>query len=847
MGLAGFEQPGFFFGLIVPNFRAMSLIDSFRSLPIAAIVPEVRELLASQNTVILHAPPGAGKSTLLPLTLLEEKWLDGKKIVMLEPRRLAASSIAYRMSDMLERPIGHTVGYRIRFDNKVSENTRLEVVTEGILSRMIHRDNALEEVGIVIFDEFHERSIYSDLGLALCREIQQILRPDLRILIMSATLETDPLSRLLSAPVIKSEGKIYPVKIKYQGENDTRFIPEMCVQTILKAYKENTGDILVFLPGQGEIKKAAALLKEKRLDLKTHLLYGQLPHAKQQAAIRPDPSGKRKVVLATSLAETSLTIEGVQVVIDCGFTRSSRFDPNTSLTRLVTTPVSQDAADQRAGRAGRLGPGVCYRLWSKATQHQLAPFRTPEILEADLSVLVLELAKWGAKDVSQLAWLTPPPKGAVSQALELLEELGALENGKITAHGEKIYRLPCHPRISHMLLMSQSDGLETLATDIAAILEEKDPLDEASGLDINKRVEYLRRYRQRPFKRKRLEKIEKIAETYRKILQIKADNGLFDPLASGLLLAHAYPEKIASARPGNQAQFQLANGKIASMSHRDDLAHSPWIAIAQMDDREKMGKIFLAATLDPKDLKPLIRKMEKIIWDSKNGRLIAQEVWKIGQIVLQSLPLKNPDREKTKAALLSAVKSEGRQLLNFSNEVEQWQNRVLSLRRWNGALQWPDVSTETLLGNCEEWLTSYLEDIKSAEDFRRLDLLKILSYSLPYEQSLELEKLVPTSIEVPSGSRIKLEYGNHGEPPILAVRLQELFGLAETPTVNEGKVPVVIHLLSPGFKQVQVTTDLASFWNNAYHDVRKDLKRRYPKHYWPDNPREAEAVRGVKR
>nr|MBI1229746.1 ATP-dependent helicase HrpB [Cytophagales bacterium] len=814
--------------------------------PIHDALPEVIKLLEDQNTLILHAPPGAGKSTILPLHLLGQSWLGKKKILMLEPRRLAASSIAHRMAGLLGEQVGDRVGYRIRFDTRISTKTTLEVITEGILSRLIQQDNELADIGLIIFDEFHERSIHSDLGLALCREIQQILRPDLRILIMSATLETDSLSNLLLAPVVSSPGRQYPVNIIYLGGTDPYLLPELCTQAIRRALNETEGDILVFLPGKAEILKTAEMLKRAHPGLAVYPLYGQLPHGKQQAAILPHPAGKRKVVLATSIAETSLTIEGVQVVIDSGYTRSSRFDPKSGLSRLVTLPVTKDAADQRAGRAGRLGPGTCYRLWTTATQHNLQAFRTPEILETDLTALVLELTKWGATAIQSLTWITPPPKASIHQAFETLEAIGALEAGRITAHGKAVHALPCHPRIAHMLLKGVDTNLAELATDVAAVLEEKDPLDQASSLDLTLRVEFLRRYRRDNMNHKAVEKIEKVAAVYRRLLQVSQENVPVDPYAVGLLLAYAYPERIASSRPGNQAQFQLANGKIAAMDRRDDLSHQPWLAIAQLDDREKLGKIFSAAPLNPKDLKPMVKQREKISWDSKKGGIIAIEEWRIGQIVLQSTPLKNPDKATLKAEVLRAVKDEGQHLLNFSPDVITWQNRVNFVRQNNPHEAWPDVSSSTLLQTPDEWLSMYLEAVRTVEDLRKIDLFSVLESILSYEMGNRLNQLAPAYLEVPSGSKIPIQYQDSG-PPILAARLQELFGLLETPKINTGKTPVLIHLLSPGFKPVQVTSDLRSFWSSTYHEVKKELKRRYPKHYWPEDPFVATAVSGVRR
>ncbi|PIQ21720.1 MAG: ATP-dependent helicase HrpB, partial [Cytophagales bacterium CG18_big_fil_WC_8_21_14_2_50_42_9] len=604
-------------------------------LPVREIIPEVKEQLAARNTLIVQAPPGAGKSTLLPLALLEEPWLGNQKIIMLEPRRLAARTIAERMAFLLGEELGQTVGYRIRFENRTSAETRIEVVTEGILTRMLHSSNDLAGVGLVIFDEFHERSIHADVAMALSREAQRTRRSDLRLLVMSATLDMPTLSGLLSAPVVQSQGRQYPVDLIYTGDLDEALLPDLTARTVQRALREKTGDVLVFLPGEGDIKKVETILRRQlSRDIVIHPLFGMLPPNKQYAAIMPDRQGKRKVVLATSIAETSLTIEGVSVVVDSGYGKTSRFDPNSGLSRLETVRISKDTADQRAGRAGRLGPGTAYRLWTEATHARLAPHRTPEILEADLASLVLDLASWGIIDINQLTWLSPPPKAALLQATETLHQLNALEHGRITEHGRKMHALPTHPRIAHMLLAAEESNQLILATDIAALLEERDPLPREAGIDINLRIEALRRFRKENVGGKGLKKIEKIAAQYRRMFEITPDNGPLDPYETGVLLAYCYPERIACARPGNNAQFQLANGNYAQAGHRDDLAHDPWLAVANLDARQGMGKIFLASPLNPKDLAPLVKKQETITWDTTDGELTASMDMRIGSIVL---------------------------------------------------------------------------------------------------------------------------------------------------------------------------------------------------------------------
>lgn len=815
-------------------------------LPIVDILGEVKAKLAEENTLIVHAPPGAGKSTLLPLALLEEAWVKGQKIIMLEPRRLAAKSIAMRMSELLGEKVGETIGYRIRFETNVSDQTKIEVVTEGILTRMLHGDNSLEGVGLVIFDEFHERSIHADVALALCRESQQILRPDLKILVMSATLNMPQLIQSLKAPVVESEGRQYPVEIIHVGDQDQFLIPEMTANTIVKAFKAHEGDILVFLPGQGEITKCADLIKPKLRGFAIHPLYGQLPYNKQKAAILPDRDGRRKVVLATNIAETSLTIEGVKIVVDTGFGRTMKWDPKSGLSRLETVQISKDSADQRAGRAGRLSPGVCYRMWSKATDGRLQEHRTPEILESDLSGLALDLASWGVMDPLSLTWLSPPPRGAWQAAVQTLHELEALENGRITEHGKAVHRLPCHPRLAHMMLMAEEEDLVLLAADVAALLEERDPLGKEAGIDINNRIEALRTHRRENRKGGRFDRIEKIAESYRQLFDAEADNDHFDPYETGLLITHAFPERIAHNRPGNNAQFKLANGRIAMAGHRDDLAHEQWLAIANLDARDGLGKIFLAAPLNPKDLAPRVKEVEVIEWDTEDGGLNASKDLRIGSIVLKSVPLPDPDPSRLKEAVINAIKKEGKTLLDWNENVEQLQNRVKSVSKWLSASDWPDYSTDTLLMTNEEWLEPYLNDVKKPHELKKINLVEVLTHAMDYEQQQTLNRLAPARMEVPSGSSIQIMYRDNGEAPVLAARIQELFGMAETPTVNEGKTPMLIHLLSPGFKPVQVTSDLKNFWNETYFEVRKDLKGRYPKHHWPDDPWTAEAVRGVK-
>lgn len=825
----------------------MPLDDKHTDLPIASVITELKQKLKDNNTLVLNASPGAGKSTYLPITLLDEPWLKGKKILLLEPRRLAVQTIAARLASLLNESVGQTVGYRIRLESKISQQTQLEVITEGILTRRLLQDNALEDVGLVIFDEFHERNIHSDVALALCREAQQILRPDLRILVMSATLNMPELCALLQAPSVVCEGRQYPVEIKYLQAPDLSVLSDYTAQITQQAAQEQKGDILVFLPGEADIKRTQDILQRSLPDFAIHPLYGMLPPQEQFRAIFPHPQGKRKVVLATSIAETSLTIEGVTAVVDSGFGKRQVFDPKTSLSSLETLRITQDAATQRAGRAGRLGPGVCYRLWNAAIQAQMPQHRVAEIQEADLSPLMLDLARWGIDNAYELSWLTPPPKLAAARAQSLLQSLGALEGTKITSHGQKMQSLACHPRMAHMLIKAQDLNLLPLATDIAALLEERDPMPRDTGIDLNLRIEALRRQRinakwARPFQR-----IEQLSQYYRRLFQIEATTDSVDPYQTGLLLAYAYPERIACAKPGNNAPFQMASGKLASAGHQDALAHESWLAIAHVDDRPNMGKIFLASPLNPQDLKPLLKKHAVLTWNAKKGGLLAQEELRLGSIVLQIKPMLNPSEDACVQAISEALLKDGAHLLDFNEAFTQWQNRILSAKEWYPLLEFPDVSTQALLQSNATWLGPYLGKVRTPADLKKLPLAEILQHALTYDQQQQLQSIAPEHIQVPSGSNISLQYSAKGEAPILAVRLQEVFGMEQTPRVNQGKIPVLMHLLSPGYKLVQITSDLQSFWNKGYFDVKKDLARRYPKHAWPEDPWVEKAIAGAKK
>ena len=885
------------------TFSTQDITKKCASLPASLIADDVNSVLQTHNSLVITAPPGAGKSTLLPLTILSSLG-DGEKILMLEPRRLAARQIAERMAQILGGTVGETVGYRVRFESKVSKRTRIEVLTEGILTRMLVDDATLDGVSIVIFDEFHERSINSDLALALTRQAQEIIRPDLKIVIMSATIDACGICAALKAPLIESEGRMFPVELHYADEDtDPRDIAAVAASTTIEAYKKHEGDILVFLPGQAEIERCFELLSNSQHlttsggalvssapttsqpittttphHLTIHPLYGNLSPENQRRAIAPSAPGERKIVIATPIAETSITIEGVRVVIDSGLCRQVVFDARTGLSHLQTVRISMDMATQRMGRAGRVAEGVCYRLWTKASEHLMAEQRKPEIEEADLAPMVLDTAAFGESDVEALPWLTMPPRAGVFKAKELLMSLGAIdENGNITPIGKRMAALPCHPRIARMILAttnlttSTSQGVHlsqvhqqhlttstshhnttSLACDIAALLEEKDPLSETGGTDLTLRLSALRAAR-RKGQPGRWQRIAKIAAEYRRMAHTDEDNRDPAPMEVGLLVAHAYPERIAHST-NSIGSYRLASGANVQLDATDQQSAHSWLAIASLHSAPgTTGRVFLAAPLDPEDLNAeFVKEVDKISWDTKQGCVVMQREQRIGKLMLSEKPIHDADKEQVKSIVCEAMKKDGLTMMAWSEKaVEQVQRRVAQVAAWHPELALPDVSTEHLLNTAADWLPFYLEEggrVKSSvQELRKLNLAEIIWNLLPYEAQQEVDRLAPTHIEVPTGSRIRIDYRTGAEAPVLSVRLQECFGMERTPCVDDGKRPVLMELLSPGFKPVQLTQDLASFWQGTYFEVRKELRRRYPKHYWPENPLEAEAVRGVKR
>lgn len=830
------------------------------SLPIDAVLPALRQALAERHEAVLEAPPGAGKTTRVPLALLHEPWLAGQTILMLEPRRLAARAAAERLASELGEKVGETVGYRIRLDSKVGPNTRIEVVTEGILTRRLQDDPALEGVGLVIFDEYHERSLDADLALALSLNGRELLRdePPLKVLLMSATLEGERLAALLDdAPVLRSEGRMYPVDVRWgRPWQPKEFIEPRVVQTCLDALDEQTGSLLVFLPGQAEIRRVHQQLVEAlgvNHEILLCPLHGELDLNAQRAAIEPAPAGKRKVVLATNIAETSLTIDGVRVVVDAGLARVPRFDPGSGMTRLDTQRISRASATQRAGRAGRLEPGVCYRLWSEDQHAQLAGYGGPEILQADLAGLALQLSRWGVEP-AQLTWLDLPPGAAYSQAQDLLRRLGALlPDGRLSPHGQAMAQLPAHPRIAHLLLRGHALGLGEMACDVAALLGERDIL-RGAGADLHSRLVLLSgEQKAQRQSQGAVQRIRQLSRQYRGYLRGKPTAPVDDPEQPcwlGCLLALAYPDRVAQQRREGGAEYRLANGRAALFGEVDGLMKHVWIVIADLGSRQgqREERIYLAAEFDPAlfdtVLAEQVSQIDHLEWDEREGVLRAERQRKVGELILSREPLQGLDADARATALLGLVRRKGLELLPWTPELRQWQARVMLLREVDTQNPWPDVSDAALLKHLEHWLQPYLGKVTRLSHFGQLDLSSILRNSLPWPLPQKLDELAPTHIAVPSGSSVRLDYSE--QPPILAVRLQELFGLAETPRIAGGRQAVKLHLLSPARRPVQVTQDLASFWANTYNEVKKDLKGRYPKHYWPDDPLVAEATARVK-
>jgi ATP-dependent helicase HrpB len=837
------------------------------SFPIDPLLPDLKEAIRAHPAVILQAPPGSGKTTRVPPALLEIFPPEKGRIVMLEPRRLAAVAAARWMARGLGEKIGRTLGYSIRFDSRVTDQTRIEVVTEGILSRRLTADPALEGVALVIFDEFHERSLRADLNLALCLDVQRNLREDLKILVMSATLDYGPLAALLGgAPVIQAEGRLFPVEVRYVIRGSDRPPAERVVGAVTATVRETEGDILVFLPGVGEILRAAEALQgldwTRGDEPAIHPLYGNLPFAEQEKAILP--SKKRKVVLATNIAETSLTIEGVQVVIDSGLARRLRYDPRTGMNRLFTVTISRASAEQRKGRAGRLGPGVCYRLYDPYVFRSMVPHTPPEILTLDQASLVLELAAWGVTDPEALSWLDPPPATGWDEARRLLVDLGALDSrGAITPIGKEMALQPLHPRLGHLLIKSYELGCPRLGADLAAILSERDILhpqapqagkQSGKGSGLSERLDLLRDWRQGkpiapaadPFALQAVDRIAgELLKARRQRFGIAAGNE--EALIPGLLL-QAYPDRLAQKRSEGVGRFLLARGPGVRLAVGDPLAGSPFIVALQVEGVPgSEGRVHLAEPVSEalvrKEVGERIESVRRVEWDKREGRIIAVLEERLGSLVLSLKPL-SPAPEETDHILCAEIRS-GALPLPFHPKVRQLQGRIRLLGWTFPEENWPDLSDENLQAKPEEWLAPFLAGIRSREQLDGLDIGPPLLTLLTREQRRLLDQRAPTALTVPSSRLVPLDYAA-GPVPVLAVKLQEMFGQADTPTVAEGRVRVLIHLLSPARRPVQVTQDLRGFWNNGYVQVKKELKGRYPKHPWPDDPWKAVPTRETK-
>ena len=824
-----------------------------RTYPIDDVLPRILETVQKTNNVVLSAPTGAGKTTRVPLALLASEWMSGKKLVMLEPRRLAARRAAEYMAAQIGESVGQTVGYRIRGETVVSKKTRIEVVTEGILTRLLQHKPDLPDVALIIFDEFHERSIHADLGLALSLDVQEQLRNDLKILVMSATLDGIPIATFMgNAQIVESTGFLYPIAMNYARFTSDKPIESRMVDTILRALAEQEGDVLAFLPGRREIHRVENSLWEKHLpeDVLVHSLFGDAPYQQQSAALSPAPAAKRKVILSTSVAETSLTIDGVSVVVDSGLARTARFDVRRGMSGLVTVPISKAVADQRRGRAGRQQPGVCYRLWTEAEHAQLPDYPQPEIKTTDLAPLVLNLALWGTLTGNNLRFLDPPPEAHVSQARILLNELDAIDkNGKLTAHGRAMAELPLHPRFASMILRGTEFGFGALACDIAALLEERDILAGKKDADIDLALR-LHTLNQKRYDNEGIyERIVSQSKRLQQLVGIHHESKNTEEFASGILLALAYPERTARRRDTSGYRYQMVNGTTGVLPKGSLLAREEFLAVGEVDNIGAEVRISLAAPLAKKDLQRVfantIIEEEEIRWSPGDEAVIARNVTRLGAIIIseQNIGLRG---EKVNAAMVDGVRQMSLECLPWDKESRAFRQRIQWLKNYSSSPDnIPDFSDPALLDSLDIWLLPFLDGIWKKEQLVKLPLLTILKSQFTHSLMRQLDSIAPSHVPLPSGSVVALDYS--GNLPVLAVRLQELFGQIDTPKICRGELNVLIHLLSPARRPLAVTQDLHSFWTNTYPEIRSQLRARYPKHVWPENPLTATPTNKTKR
>ena len=834
-----------------------ALVNS--GLPIDEVLPELRAVLQRNRNAVIEAPPGAGKSTVVPIALRNEPWARGGKLIMLEPRRLATRAVAARMAATLGESVGDTVGYRMRLETRVGKRTRIEVVTEGVFTRMLQSDPALEGVAAVLFDEFHERSLHADTGLAFALDSQENLSPELRILVMSATLDGEGVARLLgNAPRVTAAGRMFPVEIRYAGSGlpalpaSSREEPLLLVlRAIKRALSEAEGDTLVFLPGAGEIRRLQGMLGDVGSSVDVLPLFGELAAGEQDAALKPARSGRRKIVLATNIAETSLTIDGVRIVVDSGLERRSLFDPASGMNRLELQRISRASAEQRAGRAGRTAPGACYRLWGEGAERSLAAYAPPEICVADLAPLALDLAVWGT-EAGKLRWLDAPPAPMLASARDLLQRLGALDGaGKVTPHGRAMQEFPAHPRLAHMLLKSRALDAAPLAAELAALLSDRDLLRAGAGQprdsDVRTRLELLHR---RGGDRGTLERIRNAQRTFLMLLEADARDGAPQVDSAGVLLALAYPDRIGRRRAGGDNRYQLANGRGAVFESAESVARAEFIVAVDLDDREREARIRLAIPLDKRDLIETfdagLWRGDQLAWDERTEAVSARRVIKLGELIVEEKPLAEIPRDAASAAMLAGLRSLGLDALPWDDDARSFLARAEFVRNLGrkDLSAWPPFTREALAADLA-WIEPFLGGITRRSQLSRVPLMDALRARLGYEALGKLDELAPTHIGLPTGSRARIDYLSDNAP-VASMRMQEVFGLAATPRIGGGAVPVTFQLLSPAHRPLQVTRDLASFWRNAYIEVRKDMRGRYPKHYWPEDPLQAEPTRRAK-